>query len=50
MFVCRPEDEQLPCLPGVLGHQALQQLLPQRHEGMPGIPHRDPGAVGPVCW
>ena len=50
MSNCGPEDELLPCLPGVLRREAVQQLLPQRHERLPGLSHRDPGAMGPFCW
>ncbi len=46
----RTEDELLPRLSRVLRRQAVQQLLPQCHERLPGLSHRDPGAVGPFCW
>ena len=44
----RAEDELLPGVRRLDRLEALQQLLPQRHEGLPRLSHRNTATVGPV--
>lgn len=42
------QDALLPLLPGHARRQALQELLPERHERLPGQPGRPGPGVEPV--
>ena len=37
---CGGPHALLPAVPGADGHAAVQQALPQHHEGLPGLPLR----------
>lgn len=48
VHACADQDALLPLLPGRAGRQALQELLSERYERLPGQPSRPGPGVEPV--